>query len=275
MASASATRRPGRPRLPHAAVHQAARFQVGRIGVDVDTGGVRPGFVLLLLRFEEGDILKERRPDLIVHTLGNTGHGEIGAMRLRPELVQAGLGLGRDGVEVAVRHAVAAVALGRADAGGSAADVENHRRRRDEAIVCSGRCCRKAPSLAASRGGRSIIQRVVRTPRGVRSVGCPAFRQPHLAERKWGERRANCESLSRLSSALAFAPDMESKDGLAASPGDRASGNREYGGSMGPLAIQSREPVRSTGVAGTRAPGGTVLWPGTATHVPEPSNWSP
>src|SRR6185312_4432413 len=53
-------------------------------------------------------------------------------MRLRPEIMRRRLGLGRDGVEVAHRDALAAVAVARAGAGACRADIEAHESGRRE-----------------------------------------------------------------------------------------------------------------------------------------------
>jgi len=57
---------------------------------------------------------------------------ELEVVGLREEVVRALLGLGRDRVQVPHVHALAAVALARAGAGGRRADVELHEARRAE-----------------------------------------------------------------------------------------------------------------------------------------------
>ena len=150
-------------------------------------------------------------PDLVVHALGDAGHGELRAVRLGPELVQAGLGLGRDGVEVAVRHAPAAVTLGRAGPGGRAADVEDHRRRRDEvddlpAVDIAGepaelRQHRRRRAVDDPSGGPHAARRAL--GRGRR------LRHSHLAQRGGVDEGQMREVEQIVDQQLVVAADME------------------------------------------------------------------
>ena len=94
------------------------------------------GFLIMsqvaLLRLEHRDVLVERHADLLEQHVGQLAVLDVPVVRLAPEVVAGGLGLRRDGVEIAHLDAADALALRRAGAGRRRADVEAQERRRAE-----------------------------------------------------------------------------------------------------------------------------------------------
>src|SRR6202041_2166530 len=110
----------------------AARCDGAGVGVDVDLRRVRDDVQVALLRREYADVFQERGLDLLEDFFGGFGILDVEIVGLAPEIMRGGLGLRRNGIEIAHADAADTLAFPRAGAGGRRADVEPQERRRHE-----------------------------------------------------------------------------------------------------------------------------------------------
>src|SRR5580698_2845648 len=82
-------------------IDDAAGLHTASVGVDIDLRRVRAQADHALLRREHRDVFEERGLDLLEYPLGHFRVVRLEIVRLRPEIMRRGLGLRRDGVEIA------------------------------------------------------------------------------------------------------------------------------------------------------------------------------
>ena len=112
------------------AIDDAPRLHAAGVGVDVDLWGVGTQADRVLLRGKHRHVFEERCLDLVEHPFGHFRIVRLEIMRLRPEIVRGGFGLGRNRVEIAHADAADPAAFRRAGAGRAGADIEAQEGRR-------------------------------------------------------------------------------------------------------------------------------------------------